>query len=104
MQNAKTELLEALQNRPKLKCAIIRVGYSYGDKEKPSYKLKTGYSKTDLETFLNSLDFEYNSGYGGQELYGGLWLKDGTWFDRGEYDGSEWWQYQVCPDIPADII
>ena len=51
-----------------------------------------------LEDVLPLLNFEYYSGYGGQELYGYIWYKDGTWSDRGEYDGSEWWQHQSRPD------
>ena len=43
------------------------------------------------------------SGYGGQELFGTIWYEDGTWSDRGEYDGSEWWNYNKCPDIPDDV-
>lgn len=26
--------------------------------------------------------------------------KGGTWSDRGEYDGSEWCQYEKTPEIP----
>ena len=40
---------------------------------------------------------EYDSGYGGQKLYGTVVFKDKTWFTRGEYDGSEWWDYHECP-------
>ena len=104
MENARTELLEAIENEAELKCAKITFGYSYSGEEKPTYRLKLGYSKDDLEAFLNSLDFEYDSGYGGQELFGTLWLKDGTWLSRGEYDGSEWWEHNSLPEIPTDII
>lgn len=53
------------------------------------------------EKVIPQLDFEYDEGFGGQELGGIIWYEDGTWSDRGEYDGSEWWQYQSCPDLPA---
>ena len=33
----------------------------------------------------------YNSGFGGQELFGNVWFDDGTWLSREEYDGSEWY-------------
>jgi hypothetical protein len=49
------------------------------------------------------LDFEYNDGYGSQKLFGIIWFTDGTWSTRGEYDGSEWWEYHVVPDIPTDL-
>ena len=46
---------------------------------------------------LQRLDIEYNSGFGGQELFGIIKFKDGTWATRGEYDGSEWWEYNKPP-------
>jgi len=54
-----------------------------------------------LEQVLPRLNFFYNNGYGYQELRGTIWYTDGTWSDRGEYDGSEWWQHHVCPPLPA---
>ena len=54
-----------------------------------------------LEQVLPRLNFEYDSGYGHQYVCGTIWYTDGTWSDRGEYDGSEWWQHHVCPPLPA---
>jgi hypothetical protein len=54
-----------------------------------------------LEQVLPRLNFVYDSGYGSQCLHGTIWYADGTWSDRGEYDGSEWWQNHVCPPLPA---
>ena len=51
-------------------------------------------------TFLQSLDFVYNAGFGGQELYGVIWYADGTWSSRYEYDGSEEWAHRRVPVIP----
>ena len=31
---------------------------------------------------------------------GTIWYTDGTWSDREEYDGDEWWEHRVCPEIP----
>jgi len=44
--------------------------------------------------------YNYDSGYGSQEVNESLAvvMKDGTWFSRGEYDGSEWWQYNTVPN------
>jgi hypothetical protein len=68
------------------------------------YLLKLGYTKEDYETFLNQLgELSYNSGYGLQELYGTIWFVDGTWGERREYDGSEWWEHQSCPSIPESL-
>ena len=53
-----------------------------------------------LEEVLPKLDFEYDNGYGIQEIEGCIWYQDGTWSDRREYDGSEWWEHQACPPLP----
>ena len=94
MTNAKTEFLDIVQGR-KIKCAIVQhTGNAY---------LKVNHNSYDYKIFLDTLDFDYDSGYGGQELYGTIWFKDGTWCDRGEYDGSEWWQHQEVPKIPKEL-
>ena len=43
---------------------------------------------------------EYDNGFGGQRFFGTIWYADGTWSTRGEYDGSEWWEYNKCPPLP----
>lgn len=53
-----------------------------------------------LSDVLPQLDFDYDNGYGRQELEGTIWYADGTWSDRGEYDGSEWWAHRKCPSLP----
>jgi hypothetical protein len=60
---------------------------------KASVKESTNFE--EAEYFFEGL--EYDSGYGLQELDGVIVIKDGTWFQRGEYDGSEWWEYMVTP-------
>lgn len=102
MSNAKKELLEAVKDTAKIKCASIY----YGRRENKENKkvLKLNHTNDEYNEFFNSLDFEYNDGYGGQELYGTVWLEDGTWLSRGEYDGSEWWEHNVLPDIHAECL
>ena len=104
MTNAKTELLEHLENKPKVKCAKLLTGYEWDEEYQTLYLLKCNYTNEDWENFLKSIDFNYNSGYGRQELFGTLWFEDGTWLERGEYDGSEWWEYKKTPEIPDQII
>jgi hypothetical protein len=53
-----------------------------------------------LPEVLPLLDFEYADGCGVQGLFGNIWYADGTWSERGEYDGEEWWEHKVCPPIP----
>lgn len=44
----------------------------------------------------------YNCGYGSAEMPCDLiiMMKDGAWYSRGEYDGSEWWELNVVPQKP----
>ncbi len=83
----------------RIKCADILL--DNGDLKK--IQLKVGYTVDEYKEFWGDLDFNYYSGYGGQELYGTVWFEDGTWMTRREYDGSEWWEHIVCPVIPEEI-
>src|ERR1700760_2941294 len=102
MDNAKDELLKFLkEHRVDLLCAEIEEVYYDIDKSKrKSWLLSTKYSPDDLNQFLEMLDFKFDGGYGSQYLGGTLWLDDGGYADRGEYDGSEWWEYHKTPAIP----
>jgi len=52
----------------------------------------------DLSKFLN---VEYDAGYGGNEICSGLILVGKNfWLERGEYDGSEWWEFKKMPTKP----
>lgn len=59
--------------------------------------LDLNYSDKGYKRFIQKLNFEYDSGYGGQNLFGYIWYDDGTWSEREEYDGSEWWAYKKAP-------
>lgn len=102
MTNAKDEFTEHIEDR-EVVCAALDKG-GYWDKDRPTFLLKQGYSEVDYNNFLNSLNFIYDSGYGSQELYGVIWYTDGTWSSRGEYDGSEWWEYNRVPDVPDELL
>lgn len=43
------------------------------------------------------LDIDYDDGYGSQEIAADLVVAftDGGFLRREEYDGSEWWEYEV---------
>ena len=110
MQNAKEELLSHLEkNKVTIKCATINCGIShwYNDEyveDRKSIDLREGHSIGEYEEFLHRLDFQYDNGYGGQQVYGMVWLKEeNTWMERGEYDGSEWWEYKKCPKVPDEL-
>lgn len=95
MKNAKGEFLNHISNRELLCAQII-----YNENTK---NLTTGWTNEDWNQFISDLDFDYDSGYGSQSLFGTIWYVDGTWSSRGEYDGSEWWEHHRCPVIPDDL-
>ena len=110
MANAKEELLGMLERVDGvIKCAAIKRDAGYWDDDntytqKEPILLKEGHTPAEYEEFLAKLDFKYDSGYGMQEVDGRVWLvEEGTWLERGEYDGSEWWVYRKCPQIPSDL-
>ena len=47
--------------------------------------------------------FDYNCSYG-HEWVPPFVLKmdDGTWYERAEYDGSEWWSFNKAPEAPEE--
>tara|TARA_R110000868_G_scaffold234054_3_gene487767 strand:+ start:1798 stop:2109 length:312 start_codon:yes stop_codon:yes gene_type:complete len=99
--NTLQELQETLSDFSKevsdIKCLTI----SY---EQQTFNLKIGWTEQDWNKLLNDLDFEYHEGYGGQELFDSIvWFNDGSWLERGEYDGSEWWAYKTTPLIPDNL-
>ena len=104
MANARDELLENLIKKTEVKCAKILNTDDCNTKDKIQIKLKVGYTPTDWLKFLNNLNFDYDEGYGGQELFGIILFKDGSWLERYEYDGSESWVHKYCADIPIDLI
>lgn len=104
MINAKEELLEHLQGKDVVKCAWFSdFDADYRFTKGNRWLLRENYSRREWETLMDSLDFEYHNGYGGQNLFGVIWYEDGTWSSRGEYDGSEWWEHNQVPEIPEDL-
>jgi hypothetical protein len=104
MINAKEELIrDVADTSANIKCVAISRGRDYDELDHPIFILREGHSEANLNAFLNSLDFEYDNGYGGQKLFGIVWLSDGTWLERMEYDGSEWWRHCKCPEIPEEL-
>ena len=98
MANAKTELIEHMESR-RILWAQIKAEAEYVDDRMTyaHFALPSGYTVNDGLRFIASLDFEYDDGYGCQELEGVVVYTDGTWSERGEYDGSEWWEHKTMP-------
>lgn len=118
--NAKKEFLGHVEGKPPIQCVLIKFedwdDELYHDDEDDGYLLGGGskapvtitlpenYSEAEFDTFLSQLDFDYDAGYGIQMLFGTVWYKDGTYSERSEYDGSEWWEYRKAPEIPDVLI
>ena len=63
----------------------------------------SGYSCTWQE-YVVLADVDYDDGFGGQEVATDLKVifTDGTYMERGEYDGSEWWIFNKPQTIPTE--
>lgn len=64
---------------------------------------ESGHSCT-WEEFEKLADVQYDSGFGGQEVATDLIIvfSDGAKMWRGEYDGSEWWNYSKPFVMPVN--
>ena len=56
-----------------------------------------------VESFKVLADKEYDNGFGGAEVATDLKVVgDDWWLERGEYDGSEWWEFKTMPTRPTE--
>ena len=101
LKNAKNELLSIL-NPKNIKCAEVDAEVAHST-DGAYAKLRENWTQEDLDLFLYDLDFEYDAGYGSQKVYGTIWMKDGTWYTRREYDGAEWWERHSLPEVPKHL-
>lgn len=97
MINAKEELLETLQEIGKsiedIEFAGVYYDYSNYDIEESGARCAT----EDTNFLLNFLNFSYDEGFGMQYIYGYILFSDGSWLERREYDGAEWWKFMTLP-------
>lgn len=89
MINLLTETLTELEHRGKTPQDVLWVG----DK----------YKKTTWHDFASIANFNYDNGYGCNEITSELVVvgKD-FWLERGEHDGSEWWSFKTTPQCESD--
>lgn len=113
--NVKQDLLKAIaesgHKESDIKCAVLSIHFDYNDSYEmkiyrgenefheryPNSKylvLKEGYTLDELQKFIAETDVSYYTGFGGQTLYGYVMFHDQSWLERGEYDGSEWWEFK----------
>jgi len=94
MINAKDELLKHIQEVGKTPTFISIKCINYHSPVT---------AKGQLSTVLPHLNFEYDNGYGTQELFGYVWFTDGSWSERDEYDGSERWTHKSRPNYDEEL-
>ena len=102
MTNAKAEFRAALPAGACIIAAVVEHRPVWQGDVK-TIQLPKGHTAAQLEAFIDALNFNYDSGYGLQELYGTVWLADGSWLTRREHDGCEWWEHQFPPPIPPEL-
>ena len=56
-----------------------------------------GEYRMSWDKFVTKANFEYDNGFGSSKIAVDLiiYFNDKTYIQRGEYDGSEWWEYNV---------
>jgi hypothetical protein len=86
MRNLLTETLDELAAVKKTESDVLWVGSANGD------------FAITWDQFKEIANIEYDPGYGGQEIAKDLVIVGRDfWFERYEYDGSEWWEYKEPP-------
>lgn len=83
------------------KAALSERGFSFDDVK----WVGCGEYQIPIEDFIRLADVEYDSGYGCQEVAEDLVIVgDDWWLSRGEYDGSEWWDFNKKPVKPEIVV
>ena len=89
MINLLEETLKALSSNGKTPEDVLWVGDHY--------------YKTTWDDFASIANFTYDNGYGGNEIEDSLCIVgDNWWLERGEYDGSEWWDFKTLPKCESN--
>lgn len=103
--NAKDELLKLIEGRQIL-CALITTFDPDEEededieRERRVFELRINHTNEKFLRFLDELNFDYFNGYYTQELFGTVWLKDGTWAVRDQDKATEYWRFVSSPCIP----
>ena len=90
----------------RMECIVVNPDYDHAEESgNIPYRICT-LNITGTSLVPGDIDptIEYDKGYGGgQELDGTILFSDNTWLTRGEYDGSEYWEYHTPPTIESII-
>lgn len=95
MRNLYNETIDILKENGKTESDVIWFGHLFYDYEAVEYP---------REKFKEFFNFEYDSGFGGQEVDEFLYVVGHDWWlERHEYDGAEWWEYKTLPNRPTTV-
>lgn len=98
MINAKEELLKALQRSGKSIEDIEFAGVYYNCSNYDIGEIGgAGCVTEDTDFLLDFLNFSYDADFGMQYIDGYILFSDGSWLERREYDGAEWWKFMTLP-------
>lgn len=99
MRNLYNETLDFIHKCGYKKADVAFCSVTRGS-DRDSYEFQFSF-----KTFEENSKFEYHSGYGGQEIDPSLKivLNDGSWLERAEYDGAEWWEFKKSPVQDKDL-
>lgn len=66
---------------------------------------RDGKKAISWQTFTKIANFDYDDGYGGNQIAMCLVVVGSDWWlERHEYDGSEWWEFKSRPTKKADAV
>ena len=91
-KNLLEDTLVCLKEGGKTPQDVLWVGYDHGRK------------KTNWATFEKwASQIDYYPGFGSEEIHHLLVVVGADfWLERGEYDGSEWWEFKQLPKVNPD--
>ena len=99
MANLKEETLAKLEKYGKTLDDIEFAAVKY----QPNFDVTVELCNPYGDFNIDKLDIEYDNGYGSQKVGGFIVFTDGTWMERSEYDGAEWWDYRKRPDRDTEV-
>ena len=69
-------------------------------------KWEYSFQHFSFDIFKKLADFVYNCDFGGANINESLKIvfNDKSWLERGEYDGSEWWELRKCPVFSGKFV
>jgi hypothetical protein len=117
--NAYKEIIEDFQNeyydpdpeendkRPEIYLEDVFRGARLREGTKSFFEKDEGdkiFEEKDYESFIKYMkSVNYDAGYGTQNFFGFILLKDNTWFVRYSYDGKECWVHKKTPTLSKSI-